>query len=511
MSKRRVLAVGLDGYEISFAEKLMSEGLLPNLRRLRAQSARFLLDHGNDKFSGLAWEHVSTGRAPSTGARSSSVTFQPSCYAVYQEPTTSTPFLAGLAARTVVFDPPYCELKRAPRVRGITNWGAHDPGVSRQSRPAELLEEMARRFGPYPAAAHIYGFYWQWPEKARVAAEDLERAVRVRAEAARWLLSERLPDWDLGLVVVGEPHSAVEPMWHGIDPDHPLHGLPSAAICREGLRRLYAAIDDLLGTLQATFPDATVAVFAVHGMGPNTDDVPAMVLLPELLYRHNFGKPYMPERKWQAYTPEGVPLLAEWQDWHQEMAAAVPRLFSLPPGNIDWMPASRYRHVWPKMTAFGLPSFYDGRIRINLRGREAAGVVPPERYEAVRDEIVGVLRACRDPLRGGPVVAHVAFPEKHPSEIGPTEADLCVFWHGAPLGFVHPQHGRVGPIPYRRTGGHTGPWGFAYLAGEDFTPGDHGVTSSLDIVPTLIDLLGEGPLPVSGRSLRGRAAVAATA
>src|SRR5262249_32894519 len=157
--------------------------------------------------------------------------------------------------------------------------------------PAGLHEEMARRFGPYPAAAHIYGFYWHWPEKARVAAEDLERAVRVRAEAARWLLSERIPDWDLGLVVVSEPHSAVESMWHGIDPDHPLHGLPSAAICREGMRRLYAAIDDLLGTLQATFPDATVAVFAVHGMGPNTADVPAMVLLPELLYRHSVGKP----------------------------------------------------------------------------------------------------------------------------------------------------------------------------------------------------------------------------
>ena len=40
--------------------------------------------------------------------------------------------------------------------------------------------------------------------------------------------------------------------------------------------------------------------------------------------------------------------------------------------STDWVPASRYRSHWATMRAFALPSMYDGRIRLNLRGREPA-------------------------------------------------------------------------------------------------------------------------------------------
>src|SRR5262249_51806164 len=106
----------------------------------------------------------------------------------------------------------------------------------------------------------------------------------------------------------------------------------------------------------------------------------------------------------------------------------------------------------------------------------------------------------------------VSVPGKDPFEVGPTEADLYVDWRGTPLGFVHPDLGRIGPIPYRRTGGHTGAWGFAYLAGDGLAPGDHGTADSIDGVPTIIDLLNEPrALPVGGRSLLGRPAAPTTA
>jgi hypothetical protein len=77
-----------------------------------------------------------------------------------------------------------------------------------------------------------------------------------------------------------------------------------------------------------------------------------------------------------------------------------------------------------------------------------------------------------------------------------------VVWRGAALGFDHPEHGRIGPLPYRRTGGHTGPYGMAYLAGEGIVARDGGVRSSFDVAPTIIDLLGESAAAaVSGRSL----------
>ena len=66
----------------------------------------------------------------------------------------------------------------------------------------------------------------------------------------------------------------------------------------------------------------------------------------------------------------------------------------------------------------------------------------------------------------------------------------------------HPDLGRVGPVPFWRTGGHTGLYGMAYLKSDILAPGDYGTRSSFDVVPTLFHLLNE-PLPnkISGQSL----------
>ena len=155
------------------------------------------------------------------------------------------------------------------------------------------------------------------------------------------------------------------------------------------------------------------------------------------------------------------------------------------------------------MPAFALPSFYDGRIRINLKGRERKGMVDPARYRQVCDELEALLLECRDPVTGEGVVDFIERPAENrdPLTLGPTECDLVVVWNG-PLALDHPRLGRIGPIPYRRTGGHTGPYGMAYFVGTDLPPGDYGVRSSFDMVPTIIELLGE-PVPagISGTTL----------
>ena len=72
--------------------------------------------------------------------------------------------------------------------------------------------------------------------------------------------------------------------------------------------------------------------------------------------------------------------------------------------DLHWQPALRYRHHWPRMPAFAVPSFYDGRIRINLKGRERDGVVEPSRYEETCRELETLLLECRNPRTGEPVV-----------------------------------------------------------------------------------------------------------
>ena len=111
--------------------------------------------------SGLgAREH---GRSPEAADRWSAVDFDTNTYAVWHSGTSLPPFPAALQARTVVFDAPYFDLHQAPTVRGVVNWGAHDPGVAIGACPGELVDELHSRFGLYPARDVMYDVVWPSP------------------------------------------------------------------------------------------------------------------------------------------------------------------------------------------------------------------------------------------------------------------------------------------------------------------------------------------------------------
>ena len=497
---RRVLAIYLDGYEQSLGQRLMSAGAMPEMSRLAASSARFLLDHGAAQRSGLAGEHVATGLSPDAARRWTAVHFDPQSYEVWQEGTRLRPFPADLDCRTVVFDPTYFDLNAAPNVRGIVSWGAHDPGVAQAARPSELLAEFNGRFGAYPASRWIYGFAWPSAEKARAMGADLARAVDVRADAAHWLLSERLPDWDLALVAVSEPHSVIEALWHGVDPTHPLHALPSAGPSGAGVRAVYQAVDRLVGKLTAAFPDALTLVFAMGGMGPNRSDVLSMMLLPELMHRNAFGSPFFRQPPGWSLSAGGIPMLPEGANNWEECVATLfpPKAPARPRGHghperiaLDWMLATAYQPHWHAMPAFALPSYYDGRIRLNLVGREREGKVAAGEYRQALAAVERLIRDCVDPATGESVVDYVEYPGlRAPGELPPTQADLVVVWKGTARCLEHPSLGRIGPVAYRRTGGHTGPFGMAHIRADDIRAGDRGTRSAFDVVPTIVDLLG---------------------
>jgi predicted AlkP superfamily phosphohydrolase/phosphomutase len=542
MDRGRTLAIGLDCFEISFAERMMAQGELPVLAARRQGDAFALLDPGADQRTGLAWEQFWSGLSPRAAHRESAVEFDPATYAVWQEGARFAPFFGDVARDAVVFDAPYVDLRRAPGVRGVVAWGAHDPGLDRAaSEPAGLLREMERRVGPYPGEPWLYGTPWASALDTRRMGDDLVASVDARSRAAQWLLGERFDDWDLGVVVVSEPHSAAEGLWHGIDPTHPLHSVPSARAAGESLTDVYRATDRLVGDLITATDPTTVVVFSMGGMGPNRSDAASMVGLPELLLRWSLGERRLDVPGEWASEPAQVPLgdaaQTEWsRDWFRglppepapprrslqsrvgallpkrvreplQLARTDRRTAHLPPGyrHLEWQPATWYADRWPDMRAFALPSFYDGRVRVNLCGREAHGVVDPADYERACDEIEALVRDCVDPRTGASVVESIDRPARHdPMALDSSLADLVVVWADCPLALDHPEHGTIGPVPYRRTGGHTSPYGFVSITGPDVVPGDHGIASALDVAPTVYELLGGRATDrISGSSLLG--------
>jgi predicted AlkP superfamily phosphohydrolase/phosphomutase len=531
MAEHDLLVLGLDGFDIGLAEPMIESGELPALRELRDRSRHFLLDHGPATRTGLAWEHFASGWTPERAGRASMVDFESTAYDTRQVGTHLTPFFASFD-RVVVFDPPYTDISRAPGVGGVVSWGAHDPGVDPITSPPDLWSELDERFGPYPAGKWTYASPWSSASLTQAMGQGLVDGVTVRRQAARWLLTERFPEWDLAIVVTGEPHSAAEAFWHGVDPAHPLHGIPSAAVAARGLADTYRAVDELVGELIAATSPRVVVAFSMGGMGTNNSDAPSMGLLPELVYRWATGQTLLDiPREW-ADDATGVPILRDGETWETAVSQCFParprststRLKaripsgvrsklrplvgtrprpSSAPMSLDWQPASRYHDYWPTMRAFALPSFYDGRIRLNLKGREASGLVDQAQYDDVCDELEQVLRQCRDPRTGEPAVDQVERPAKaDPLALDAADADLLVTWNGPSCAFEHPTLGTIGPLPFRRTGGHTGPYGFAYIAGEGIEAGDGGVRSSFDVTPTVAALLDRVPaVDIDGTSL----------
>jgi|AntAceMinimDraft_11_1070367.scaffolds.fasta_scaffold01386_3 predicted AlkP superfamily phosphohydrolase/phosphomutase len=529
--RQRLIVVGLDGYEAQIADAMIARGELPNLDRLNRESASIDLDHGRNKLTGLSWQQFAAGQAPRDSGKWSAVDFDPNHYVASQPMSTRKPFLASAGRRAVILDAPYFDLAKCRDMTGLVNWGAHDPGVAPYCRPASLFDEIKARFGPYPASDDIYAFTWTDPEASRRTAENLRQALAVRSDITCWMLSERVPDWDLAITVVSELHSAIEPLWHGFDPHHPLHQHASAEPARKGLFAIYRELDQMIGNLQRRFPDAAIALFWMHGMGHNDADIASMILLPELLYRNAFGKKNFDAPTRWTRAGNLPPPLEPGESWStavfNEMGCvefrrppasqrAIARLLDIPARSLgrrrergvslDWMPSQGYGFAWPDMPAFALPSFYDGRIRMNVVGRESKGTIVPADYSAAMDAVDTLLREVRDVRTGLPVVKDIYRTSPgDPMAVPKSNGDIEVLWDGQPTGFTHDRLGDIGPVPFRRTGGHTGGLGRFCLISKDTVPGHFGVTDAMDVSVVLEDWLGLKPTGIrSGASFLSR-------
>jgi hypothetical protein len=262
-------------------------------------------------------------------------------------------------------------------------------------------------------------------------------------------------------------------------------------------------------------------------MGTNNADVPSMVLLPEFVYRWATGNTLLdPPDEWTA-DPTQVLIVPEGEDPLDTITrcyATIPRTFTSrvkrklrslrtpAPSNdatvldlsLDWQPAMRYRPHWAKMRAFALPAFYDGRVRVNLRGREPAGIVELADYARTLDDLEAALLECRDACTGDRVVDHVERATASPFSLDASEADLTVVWSAPTNAFVHPELGLIGPVPFLRTGGHTGPYGFAFVSGDGVDAGDGGIRSAFDVAPTIAAMLDFTPeREIDGTSMLG--------
>jgi predicted AlkP superfamily phosphohydrolase/phosphomutase len=420
-----------------------------------------------------------------------------------------------------VFDMPHCPVL-FPRQRGVQvlGWGAHCPMGPLQSNPPELAEELVSRFGEHLAFPIEYGGDWtNQPYLERLHAALIDSIDRKKQICLDLLGRQR---WDLFLTVFSEPHMALHKFWHMSDPTHPLYGA-CAQPGKNPLCDVYKALDTAVGAIADRVADgqADLIVFSVHGSEANCYDLPSIVFLPELLYRYSFaGRRYLcrDQLKDGQLPPVRTSMRGGWlrSVWQQKPTTAISVLslrqwlparvlIRLMHAHPRYQPLTWFDHRWPKMKAFALPSFGDGYVRINLKGREGQGRVSPADYDILCDKITEMLNALRNPRNGKPVVKEIIRTRQDRRTLGPHEpdADLVVVWQQPPADMVRsPTLGVLGPLPFRETGGHR-PEGFLIASGQGvaesstFGPGE-----VIDLAPTVLSRLGlRVPDYMDGRNL----------
>jgi predicted AlkP superfamily phosphohydrolase/phosphomutase len=155
---------------------------------------------------------------------------------------------------------------------------------------------------------------------------------------------------------------------------------------------------------------------------------------------------------------------------------------------------------WASTPVFCLPSDIEGYVRINLRGRERAGIVDPNDYDQLCQTIADELRTFVDADTGQRIVENVGRSDQVFKQ-GPrlnNLPDLIVRWISSPAAnhrlIVSSRYGSIpwitpGRHPTGRSGNHR-PEGFLIATGDRFQPNSRIEGANiLDLAPAVYTLL----------------------
>lgn len=527
-----VIAIGLDAADPQLLETWMAAGHLPTIRKLREQGAYGRLLNLESYRAETPWTTFLTGTLPEETGYWGPVKYDAATYQVTEQGAYKfqeyPPFYAlGDDYQVAVFDMPQTQLSEQANGPQVLAWGAHSAQVKSQSLPTELFSQVSEAYGNHPGFERDYADCRDHAGMAKLQ-RWLEVGIDRRAKVCGdWLKEKPL---NLLLTVFGETHTAGHYHWH-MSQEHPIYkaGKPDAP---DTMLTIFKAVDRAIADIVAAAPEqSNVLVFAAHGMGSNVMDLPSMVFLPELLFRWNYPGQYGLARG-QAGKPIGKPKLdfkkrgwigEVWDlkyeknplrtwlrqylptDFHNRLEAflgasssaklASPYEQKQKGDSLFWQPANWYRPYWREMKAFGLPSYSEGYVRINLKGRESHGIVDPKDYETVCDELCDVISRMIDARTGKPMAERIIRTRTAENLNDPRlpDADLIVLWQEETAADTvdSPDVGRIGPLPFLRTGSHRAE-GFLLGHGPDFAPGSDlpSDIKAVDLAPTILRLMG---------------------
>jgi len=385
----KVIIIGIDGATFDLIGPWMDEGILPAMAGIRDTGASGVLMSTVPPFSAPGWTSAVTGMGPGRHG----------IFDFFRLDTYEHRMITSACRRVPAIWNVLDYLGRRSIIVAVPGTYPPDPihgvmitGLLTPSRATDFIHppELRRGLGELEVES-----WWDQLPLTVYSSYDPERVLEIllrRTEAEIRVLHQlmREQEWDLTMVV-----------FRGTDyMQHYLWG-ESALI-----QRLYQRIDALVGELMGGHPEATIVILSDHGF----QSVDRCFYVNNLLYNAGLLKTTQHPRLNSQYFSLGAgKRLGRWlsrflplekvlrNDWAE-------RLFSSVSDNTSYVDFTHTRAYCHSATSRG--------IRINLRGRDAHGVVRPKNYERVRERVARVLEEAKDPDTGKRIIRRVRWPEE---------------------------------------------------------------------------------------------------
>lgn len=335
------------------------------------------------------------------------------------------PFWRDLDGRVIALDVPFVFPGPAPNTLEVMNWGAHDVVGPFWTNDPAVKRRIKMAYGLHPMGVDIP--VPKTPAQLEHHLAEVLRGAALKTDLVVELMRDH--DWDIFITAFGEIHRGGH-SWPAGDPEHPQTEVE--------LVRIYQAVDKAVGAMVTQAgPEADIVLFALHGMGPNTTQSHLLSRFTQRAVAAFRGRPAPPEDadapglvRWlRQNIPPGLQLMIAEQT-PQWLRDAV----------VDREITGGYR--WDDTWVFCLNGDPSGYLRLNLRGREARGVLDPQDAITLkaflRDELLGATLAD-----GRAAVTRVTFPSEQAK--GPRAhllPDVLVEWtpHAGPAEALHTPH-----------------------------------------------------------------------
>ena len=392
------LVIGIDAACETVMEPLITDDELPVLSGLLDKGTSDQLASQIPPWTPSAWPSLYTGTNPGKHGVFDFLTFDGYEWSVVDRSCVRTPAIweyLNVHDRTSV-------VVNVPVTHPPTRFdGALVPGYTAPENPTcqpdGILADIRDAIGAY----RVYPRHTGQDDAPRdEIIEEHISMTEMRGAAFRYLVDRFEPDF--GFVQFQGTDSVV-------------HELPED---EKALRAVYQAVDQEIGAIiKHSYPEY-VFVVSDHGIGPYDG---YEVRLNEVLRNAGYLSAVEGGRGMPTWASVRDTKLAKGnantkpsQGALERVASRLARIGLTPQqakpllellGLTEWvkrilpteaMDAMREQVDFPHSKAY-VRSRIECGVRINLEGREPNGIVPPEEYEAVRDEIIGLLSELQSP------------------------------------------------------------------------------------------------------------------